>query len=139
MGYWTYCFCLVVVFEIFCERCEHRLLVCRTPTLGYELKDFLSLDGMIIWKQSRKYIFSGSRQYAGRWRQYLGARDRNEKNDTGALSNRAHGLFHPRYPCTKNWINTNFLGEDIVQKSANEEEVKIKDGKYRICITVYTR
>lgn len=61
------------------------------------------------------------------------------KNGTGTLSNRAHGLFHPRYHCTRNWIYTNLLGANIVQKSANEEEVKIKDGKYRICITVYMR
>ena len=53
-----------------------------------------------------------------------------KKNGTGALSNRAHGLFYPRYHCTKNWIYTNLLGANIVQKSANEEEVKFKDGKY---------
>ena len=70
----------------------------------------------------------------------LGARDRNnKKNGTGALSNRAHGLFHPRYHCTKNWIYTNCLGANIVQKRANEEESKIKDGKYRICIPLYMR
>ena len=62
-----------------------------------------------------------------------------KKKGTGALSNRAHGLFHPRYHYTKNWIYTNFLGANIVQKSANEEEVKIKDRKFRICITVYMR
>ena len=62
-----------------------------------------------------------------------------KKNGTGVLSNRAHGLFYPRYHCTKNWIYTNLLGANIVQKSANEEEVKIKDGKYCICITVYMR
>ena len=94
---------------------------------------------MIEWKPSRKDIFSGSRKVGDV--STLGVRDRNnkKKNDTGALSSRAHGFFHPTYPCTKNWIYTNFLGANIVQKSANEEEVKIKDGKYRICITVYTR
>ena len=103
-----------------------------------QLKHFLWLDGMMMWKQSRKYIFRGS------WHvvdvSTLGARDRNKKkNGTGVLSNRAHGLFYPRYHCTKNWIYTNLLGANIVQKSANEEEVKIKDGKYCICITVYMR
>ena len=93
---------------------------------------------MIEWKQSRKDIFSGSRNVGDV--STLGARDRNnKKNDTGALPSRAYGLFHPTYPCTKNWIYTNLLGANIVQKSANEEEVKIKDGKYRSCITVYTR
>ena len=38
---------------------------------------------------------------------------------------------------TKNQIYTNLLGANTVQKSANEEEIKGKDGKYRISIPVY--
>ena len=37
----------------------------------------------------------------------------------------------------KNKIYTNLLGANMVQKSANEEEIKGKNGKYRICILVY--
>ena len=39
---------------------------------------------------------------------------------------------------TKNWIYTNLLWANTVQKSANEEEIKGKDGKYRISIPVFT-
>lgn len=37
----------------------------------------------------------------------------------------------------KNKIYTNLLGSNMVQKSANEEENKGKNGKYRIYIPVY--
>ena len=38
----------------------------------------------------------------------------------------------------KNCVGKNLLGANMVQKSANEEEIKGKDGKYRICFPVYT-
>ena len=41
------------------------------------------------------------------------------------------------YHCTKNCIYTNLLGANVVQKSANQEKIKGKDGKYCICILVY--
>ena len=37
----------------------------------------------------------------------------------------------------KNKIYTNLLGANMVQKSANEEEIKGISGKYCICIPVY--
>ena len=43
----------------------------------------------------------------------------------------------PHKHCTKNWIYTNLLGVNMVQKSANYGEIKSKDGKYRICLPVY--
>ena len=39
--------------------------------------------------------------------------------------------------CTKNWIYTNLLWVNMVQKSANGGEIKSKGGKYRICLPVY--
>ena len=39
--------------------------------------------------------------------------------------------------CTKNWIYTNLLSANMVQKSANEEEIGGKDGKWGIGIPVY--
>ena len=39
----------------------------------------------------------------------------------------------PVLHCTKNWIYTNLLGANMVQKSANEGEIKSNDGKNCIC------
>ena len=39
--------------------------------------------------------------------------------------------------CTKNWIYSNLLGANMLQKSANKWEIKSKDAKCRICLTVY--
>ena len=37
----------------------------------------------------------------------------------------------------KNWIFTNLPGANMVQKSANQMEIKSKDGKYRICLQAF--
>ena len=38
---------------------------------------------------------------------------------------------------TKNWIYSKLLGANMLQKRANKEEIKSKDGKCRICLRVY--
>ena len=37
---------------------------------------------------------------------------------------------------TKKWIYTNLLGANMVQKCANQGEIKSKEGKYRISLPV---
>lgn len=38
--------------------------------------------------------------------------------------------------CRKTWINANLLGANVVQKSANQREIRSKDGKFCICLPV---
>ena len=46
-----------------------------------------------------------------------------------------YGWYFPHF--TKNKIYTNLLGANMVQRSANEEEIKGKHSKYRTFIAVY--
>ena len=64
----------------------------------------------------------------------IDAKVKREQIELARYFNKPHAHHH----CTKNWIYTNLLGVNMVQKSANQREIKSKDSKYRIFgLTVY--